>query len=107
MPLSRKLDTSLFSTPSRYATFARNLAQISPDARVSAENGFPSHLSERRYIYEYGYEGVVDAEWVVLDYAGTNPTYDIAVFHAQVASVEAAGYDEVASAYGLALLHKR
>jgi len=57
------------------------------------------------HIYDYGFEGVQDAEWVVLDYEGTN--YDLAVFQAQVASVTAAGYDEVASGYGLALLHKR
>ena len=105
MPFSRKFDPSLFTTQSRYAVFVPQLAQISPDARVSAENGFPSHLSERRYIYDYGFEGVQDAEWVVLDYEGTN--YDIAAFDAQVASVEAAGYDEVARGYGLALLHKR
>jgi hypothetical protein len=46
-----------------------------------------------------------DAEWVVLDYEGTN--YNLAAFDAQVASVEAAGYDQVATGYGLALLHKR
>jgi hypothetical protein len=72
---------------------------------VSAENGFPSHLSERRYIYDYGFEGVRDAEWGVLDYEGTN--YNITAFRAQVASVEAAGYNEVAGGYRLALLHKR
>jgi uncharacterized membrane protein len=107
MPFSRKFDPSLFSTPSRYAAFVPQLARIAPDARVSAENGFPSHLSERRYIYDYGFEGVQGAEWVVLDYAGTSPKYDITTFQAQVASVEAVGYDEVASGYGLALLHKR
>jgi hypothetical protein len=48
---------------------------------------------------------VQDAEWVVLDYEGTN--YDLTAFNAQVASVEAAGYGEIASGYGLALLHKR
>lgn len=105
MPFSRKFDPSLYTTQPRYASFVRELARIPPDARVSAENGFPSHLAERRYIYDYGYEGVQDAEWVVLDYEGTN--YDLAAFQAQVAAVEVAGYDEVASGYGLALLHKR
>jgi uncharacterized membrane protein len=105
MPFSRKFDPSLFSTQPRYANFVRMLTRIAPDAKVSAENGFPSHLSERRYIYDYGFEGVHDAEWVVLDYEGTN--YNLAAFQAQVASVASAGYDEVASGYGLALLHKR
>ena len=105
MPFSRKFDLNLFRTDQRYAAFLPQLAQIPPDARVSAENGFPSHLSERRYIYDYGFEGIQDAQWVVLDYEGTG--YDRPAFEAQVASVEAAGYDEVASGYGLALLHKR
>jgi uncharacterized membrane protein len=107
LPFSRKFDASLFTPESRYAAFGRQLARIAPDARVSAENGFPSHLSERRHIYEYGFENVVDAEWVVLDYAGTKPKYDMNTFQAQVAAVAAAGYDEVATGYGLALLHKR
>jgi uncharacterized membrane protein len=105
MPFSRKFDPSLYSTQPRYATFVRELVRIPPDARVSAENGFPSHLSERRYIYDYGFEGVQDADWVVLDYEGTN--YDLAVFQAQVASVASKGYDEVASGEGLALMRKR
>jgi uncharacterized membrane protein len=105
MPFSRKFDPSMYSTQSRYAAFVRQLGQIRPDARVSAENGFPSHFSERRYIYDYQFEGVQDAEWVVLDFEGTN--YDLTVFEAQVASVAALGYDEVASGYGLALFHKR
>jgi uncharacterized membrane protein len=105
MPFSRKFDPSLYTTQSRYAAFVPKLAQIAPDARVSAENGFPSQLSERRFIYDYGFEGVQDAEWVVLDFEGTN--YNLGVFDAQVASVEAAGYDQVATGYGLSLLHKR
>jgi hypothetical protein len=105
LPFSRKFDPNLFSTQSRYATFVPYLSRIAPDARVSAENGFPSHLSERRFIYDFGFEGLHDAEWVVLDYYGTN--YNLPAFEAQVTAVEAAGYDEVAGGYGLALLHKR
>jgi len=83
----------------------RELVRIPSDASVSAENGFPSHLSERRYIYDYGFEGVQNADWVVLDYEGTN--YDLAAFQAQVANVQSAGYEQVAGGYGLALLRKR
>ena len=104
MPFSRKFDPNQYTAQSRYAGFVGQLDRIAPDARVSAENGFPSHLSERRYIYDYGFEGVQDAEWVVLDYEGAS--FDLKAFDAQVASVEAAGYVEVASGYGLALLHK-
>ena len=105
MPFSRKFNPSQFSTQARYAAFVPELSRIAPQARVSAENGFPSHLSERRYIYDFGFEGLQDAEWVVLDYEGANQ--DLALFNAQVAAVEAAGYDKVATGYGLALLRKR
>jgi len=105
LPLSRKFDASLFSTPSRYPLFVRQLVRIPRDARVSAESSFPAHLAERRYVYDFAFEGVQDAEWVVLDYEAAN--YNLAAFNAQVAAVEAAGYTEVASGDGLALLHKR
>jgi uncharacterized membrane protein len=105
LPFSRKFDPAQFRAEPRYAAFERALALIQPDDRVSAENGFPSQLSERRHIYDYSFEGVQDAQWVVLDYAGTG--YDLAAFRAQVATVKAQGYDEVASGYGLSLLRKR
>ena len=104
LPYSRKFDPGLFETPARYASFLPALAQIPADAHVSAENGFPSHLSERRYIYEFGYEGVQDAQWVVLDYKGAE--YNLATFNDQVTYVKSLGYEEVASGYGLALLRK-
>jgi uncharacterized membrane protein len=104
LPYSHKFDWSLFQMQPRYASFVPAFDQISPDAPVSAENGFPSHLSERRFIYDYGFEGVQDADWVVLDYEGTN--YNIEAFNEQVAKVEASGYAEVASGYGLALFRK-
>lgn len=105
LPFSRKFNPGQFQPETRYAAFLPALARIPPGARVSAENGFPSHLSERRYIYDYGYEGVQDAGWVVLDYEGSG--YDLPAFQAQVAAVEAAGYDQVAAGYGLSLLRKR
>jgi len=106
LPFSRKFDASLFSTPSRYELFVRQVAaRIPPQARVSAESSFPAHLAERRYVYDFAFEGMQDAEWIVLDYEASD--YNLAAFSATVASVEAAGYTEVASGYGLALLHKR
>ncbi len=104
LPFSRKFDFSQFQSQARYASFLPELSRIAPDARVSAENGFPSHLSDRRYIYDYGFEGVQDAEWVVLDYEGTN--HNLAVFEAQVAHSESLGYRQVAFGYGLSLLRK-
>ncbi len=105
LPFSRKFDASQFQTESRYAAFLPALNQIPPDAKVSAENGFASQLCERRYIYDYSKEGVQDAQWVVLDYQGTN--HDLARFQAQVAEVESLGFDQVATGYGLSLLRRR
>ncbi len=104
LPYSRKFDPRLFQTQSRYAAFLPALDQIPADARVSAENGFPSHFAERRFIYDYGFQGAQDAGWVILDYKGTN--YDLAAFQAQVTHVQSLGYQEVATGYGLALLRK-
>lgn len=104
LPYSRKFDPSLFQTQSRYAAFLPSLDQIPADARVSAENGFPSHFAERRFIYDYGFQGVQDADWVILDYEGTS--YDLAAFAAQVTHVQSVGYRVVAGGYGLALLRK-
>ena len=104
LPYSRKFDARLFQLQARYASFLPALDQVAPDARVSAENGFPSHLAERRYIYDYNFQGVQDAEWVVLDYEGTN--YNLEAFDEQVAQVKALGYHEVAAGYGLSLLRK-
>jgi uncharacterized membrane protein len=105
MPFSRKFDPNQFQAEARYAAFTPQLAVIPPDARVSAENGFPSHLSERRYIYDFTFEGVQDAQWVVLDYAGSGRSIEF--FNDQVAEVEAKGYRVVASGYGLALLQQQ
>ena len=43
----------------------------------------------------------------VTEVFGRDPNYDLTVFQGQVASVEAAGYEQVAGGYGLALLRKR
>ena len=104
MPFSRKFDPGQFQAEARYAPFAAQLTMVPADARVSAENGFASHLSERRYIYDFTFEGVQDAGWVVMDYAGSGR--NIEFFNQQVAALEAKGYSEVASGYGLALLRK-
>lgn len=104
MPYSRKFDPQQFQTEARYAEFTPQLASIPPDASVSAENGFPSHLAQRRFIYDFTFEGVQDAQWVVMDYAGSGR--NIEFFNEQVAAVEAKGYQKVAAGFGLALLKK-
>jgi uncharacterized membrane protein len=104
LPYSRKFNPALFQTEGRYTDFVPILGQIPPGSRVSAENGLVSHLTERRHIYDWGYEGVQDAQWIALDYAGSN--YSMGIFEADVARVESLGYQKVASGYGLALFRK-
>jgi uncharacterized membrane protein len=104
LPFSRKFDPAMFQTQARYVEFVPTLQQIAPDASVSADGGLASHLADRRYLYEYSFQKSQGAEWVVLDYEGTG--YSIGAFQQQVREVEALGYREVASGYGLALLHK-
>ena len=103
-PYSRKFDPTIFETEQRYAAFVPQLGQIPADARVSAEDDLTSHLSERRFIYSYDFEGIQDADWVVLDYALLN--HNESAFESQVAAAEARGYVVVATGEGLALLRK-
>lgn len=104
LPFSRKFDPGQFETQARYAPFVARLAEIPADARVSAEDGLASRMSERRYLYDYHFQGLQDAQWVVLDYAGAG--YSMSVFDAQVTDAESKGYAEVAAGVGLALLRK-
>jgi uncharacterized membrane protein len=104
MPFSWKFDWSLFQTESRYASFVPQLRMISAGASVSGQYSFSSQLAERRFIYDYRFQGVQDAQWVVLDFAGSS--HNIELFNEEVAKVEAQGYVEVANGYGLALLRK-
>jgi len=104
-PFSRKFDPQQFQTETRYAEFIPQLSLIPSDASVSAENGLTSHLSERRYMYDFTFEGVQDAQWVVLDYAGSGR--NIEFFNEQVAEVVAKGYQQVGGGFGFALLKKQ
>jgi uncharacterized membrane protein len=105
LPFSRHFDTSRFTVEPRVAAFSAAIDQIGSDASVAAQDGFASHLSERRRIYSLSYEGVSGAEYVVLDYAADHRS--LAAHLARVAEVKSMGYDEVASGPGLAILKRR
>ena len=104
LPYSRKFDPGLFHNEVRYVAFVPQLTQIGSTDRVSAAKRLAPHLSERRYIYELGFEGIQDAQWVALDYEAND--YDMVAFEAEVAHVQSLGYQKVATGYGLALLRK-
>ena len=105
LPFSRHFDLGTFTTEPRYAAFSIALRAIPAGASVASQDGLTAQLAERRRIYPIGYEGIEGADYVVLDYASDHR--DLPAHLARVAAVEAAGYDEIASGPGLALLKKR
>jgi uncharacterized membrane protein len=104
LPFSRHFDFANFLPEARYATLAGAVQQIPGDASVAAQDGFTSHLAERRRIYSIGYQSIENADYVVLDYASDG--YSLDRHLARIASVEALGYRLVASGPGLALLRR-
>lgn len=104
LPFSRHFDNRRFTVESRVAGFAAAVDQIGPNASVAAQDGFASHLSERRRIYSLSYEKVSGADYVVLDYAADHRS--LPAHLARVAELKSMGYDEVASGPGLAILKK-
>ena len=104
LPFSRKFDWSRFRSEPRYTAFVPALARIPASASVSAENDLTPHLSQRVRVYTFEYQGAEDADYVALDDAATG--HDPARFQAQVAAVEARGYEVVARGDGLVLLER-
>lgn len=104
LPFSRHFDARMFATEPRYTAFAPELARIPAGASVSSENDLTPHLSHRRFIYNMEYEGPQGADYIALDFAGTNR--DLDRFQQQVQSVVAQGYEQIAGGYGLALLKR-
>jgi hypothetical protein len=71
---------------------------------VAAENNLTPHLSQRRYIYNLEFEGFQNADYLALDEAALGRNR--AAFDAQVKALEAAGYREIATGDGLAILQR-
>ena len=104
LPFSRHFDYRMFQTDPRYTAFAHNLALIPASASVAAENNLTPHLSQRRYIYNVEFEGIQNADYLALDDASLGGNR--AAFDDQVKTLEAAGYREIASGAGLALMQR-
>jgi uncharacterized membrane protein len=104
LPFSRHFDWTMFRDEPRYAAFVPNLLSIPPDASVSSQNNLTPHLSHRRYVYNWEFEGLQDAEYVALDYASVGRSQ--ALFLQQVQALESKGYSQVAAGVGLALLKR-
>lgn len=104
LPFSHRFEPGLFREEARYAAFAPGLARIPADASVAAENDLTPHLSNRRFVFDIEYEGLQSARFVALDIAAT--VHNPVAFEEQVRKVKEAGYVEIASSPGLALLEK-
>jgi uncharacterized membrane protein len=88
------------------AVAAPLLAQIPPDAAVSAQSNLHPHLSSRPRLYVY--PAVEDAEYVVLDVAGTSdPLFPDALFPAASTLLDNPAFDLLGAADGLLLFRRR
>jgi uncharacterized membrane protein len=91
----------------RYDPFLQAVAAIPADASISSRDFFTTQVPERRFNYHLNALDPCGAEYVILDYADPSVNRDEAKHLAEVATLEAQGYDEIASGKGLSLLRRR
>jgi len=97
----------VFAREPRYEQFLPAVAGIPPDASVSARDFFTTQLPERRFNYHLNGLDPCEAEYVILDYADPSVNRDEQKHLAEVATLKARGYEEIASGKGLSLLRHR
>jgi len=83
------------------------VAAIPLDASISSRDFFTTQLPERRLNYHLNRLDPCGAQYVILDYADPSVNRDEQKHLAEVATLEAQGYDEIASGKGLSLLRHR
>src|SRR5205807_217221 len=76
-------------------------------ASISSRDFFTTQVPERRLNYHLNGLDPCAAQYVILDYADPSVNRDEQKHLAEVATLEAQGYDEVASGKGLSLLRHR
>src|SRR5439155_806199 len=77
------------------------------NASTSSRDFFTTQVPERRLNYHLNGLDPCGAEYVILDYADPSVNRDEQKHFAEIATLEAQGYDEVATGKGLALLRHR
>jgi uncharacterized membrane protein len=97
----------VFVREARYEPFLPAVAAISADASISSRDYFTTQIPERRFNYHLNALDPCGAEYVILDYADPSVNRDEEKHLSEVATLEAQGYDEIASGKGLSLLHRR
>jgi hypothetical protein len=97
----------VFVREARYEPFLAAVAAIPTDASISSRDFFTTQVPERRFNYHLNGLDPCGAEYVILDYADPSVNRDLQKHLAEVATLEAQGYEELASGKGLALLRHR
>ena len=97
----------IFVREPRYEPFFPAVAAIPVDASISSRDFFTTQVPERRFNYHLNGLDPCAAQYVILDYADPTVNRDEQKHLAEIATLEAQGYDEIASGQGLALLRHR
>jgi len=97
----------VFVREPRYDPFLAAVAAIPADASISSRDYFTTQVPERRFNYHLNALDPCAAQYVILDYADPSVNRDVQKHLAEIATLEAQGYDEIASGIGLSLLRRR
>jgi hypothetical protein len=98
---------TVFLREPRYEPFLPAVAAIPADAPISSRDFFTTQVPERRFNYHLNGLDPCGAEYVILDYADPTVNRDEQKHLAEIATLKARGYDEIASGRGLSLLRRR
>jgi uncharacterized membrane protein len=98
---------TVFLREPRYEPFLIAVAAIPADAPISSRDFFTTQVPERRFNYHLNGLDPCGAEYVILDYADPTVNRDEQKHLAEIATLKARGYDEIASGRGLSLLRRR
>jgi len=97
----------IFAREPRYEPFLPALGAIPVDASISSRDFFTTQVPERRFNYHLNGLDPCAAQYVIVDYADPTVNRDEQKHLAEIVTLEAQGYDEIASGQGLALLRHR
>jgi len=98
---------SILVREARYEPFLAAVATIPVDASISSRDFFTTQVPERRLNYHLNGLDPCGAEYVILDYADPSVNRNEAKHLAEVAALEAQGYNTIATGKGLSLLRHR
>ncbi len=97
----------VFLHEARYDPFLPAVAAIPADASMSSRDFFTTQVPERRFNYHLNDLDPCGAQYVILDYADPSVNRDEHKHLAEIATLEAQGYEQIASGKGLSLLRRR